>query len=173
MKNMTFPIVPCVALFIGLGMILLAEELGNGTVAVDRAIVRARPLGTAEICCQLKRDDPVQILERIEVPGTSSNLEGWLRIVLPEKATVWIKSDLLKTEDEQARVLKRVNGRAGPGLNWPSLCILSSNEQVTVRTNATDWVGIVPPKSASGWIAERLIRKDGSPSSSETKTENP
>lgn len=178
-KNSTHRIAGATLLAFGFSLLLVswsasrAADAETGVVIGDRVNVRARPLGTAEICCQLKKDDKVEILERREIQTATTNAEIWLRIVLPETATVWVKAELLEKADNQDVVLKRANGRAGPGLAWPSLCILSAKDVVSVRTNATEWVGIVPPRSASGWVAGRLVQKEGQTPSTPPESSTP
>lgn len=127
-----------------------------GTVKGDRVNVRARPNATAEICCQMNRGDAVSVLERRLAPGIGTNMEEWVRVVLPEKATVWVQSTFVREEGE---ITTKVNGRAGPGLNWPVLCLFAKGDHVTVRTNVVDWTGIVPPPTASAWIFGRYVEQ--------------
>ncbi|MDD2706407.1 MAG: hypothetical protein PHV34_00230 [Verrucomicrobiae bacterium] len=144
------------------GWWVLAEEIELGVMLGDRVNVRARPLGTAEICCQLRKDDLVEILERRSSTadgGGSTNAEEWVRIVLPEQAMVWIQTEFLTDVNGRQVTRKRVNGRAGPGLAWPPLCLLDKEEEVTVRTNAVEWAGVAPSRKASGWVAGRFVGK--------------
>ena len=133
---------------------LFAQDIQptKGTVIGSRVNVRGRPLATAEICCQLEQGDPVEILEKRLVQTVGTNTEEWLRIVLPEKAYVWLQSNLI---DEKKVITTRANGRAGPSLMWPVLCVLSKGESVSVQTNHLDWAGIKPPSHASAWISAR------------------
>jgi len=142
--------------FIG-ALMAVDEKTETGVVTGDRVNVRARPLGTAEICCQMRKGDAVEILERRQVEVIGTNTEEWVRIVLPEKANVWLQSDLV---DEKGMVKSRTNGRAGPGLRWPVLGVLPKGEMVSVRTNATDWVGVAPSRHVSAWVCGLYIRKE-------------
>ena len=144
-----------VGLALGGALMAADEKTEMGVVTGDRVNVRARALGTAEICCQLKKDDAVEILERQQIPTIGTNTEEWVRIKLPEQATVWLEAALI---DEKGVTKKRVNGRAGPGLRWPVLGVLPKGEMVVVRTNDTDWAGITPPRATSAWVSGHYIR---------------
>ena len=143
------------SLFFIMGIFLAhAGDDSVGVITGSRVNVRGRPLPTAELCCQLSKGDLVQILERKQVAVIGTNTEEWVRIVLPDKATVWLQSDLA---DEDGVVKKRAQGRAGPSLMWPVLCTLEKNQQVHVRTNEVNWIGIEPPPNASAWISGLLV----------------
>src|SRR5688572_20870407 len=96
------------------------ENIEMGVIKGDRVNVRGRPSPTGEICCQLNRGNGVEILERRRIQTIGTNTEEWVRIVLPEKANVWIQNSYL---DPQGQVNAKVNGRAGPSLMWPVLCV--------------------------------------------------
>ncbi len=138
------------------GVLLLAQDdqVEMGTVKGSRVNVRARPLGTAEICCQMNKGDSVEILEHRLVQTLGTNTEEWVRIVLPEKATVWVQSSFV---DQDGKVTSKLNGRAGPGLVWPVLCSFAKGDHVSTRTNELDWVGVVPPRTASAWISGHFV----------------
>ena len=140
-----------------LSLVLMAQDDSQemGVITGSRVNVRGRPLGTAEVCCQLKKGDEVKILERRLVQTTGTNTEEWVRIVLPEKAVVWLQTAFL-TED--GAVTSKVNGRAGPGLMWPVLCVFSKGYEVTLQTNHLEWTGVIPPPTASAWISGRYVR---------------
>jgi len=145
-------------LFSGLllcGLLVSAQETRTemGVITGDRVNVRGRPLATAELCCQLNKGDPVEILERRLVQTTGTNTEEWVRIVLPEKAHVWLQSSLV----EKGAVTTRANGRAGPSLMWPVLCVWSKGDMVNVQTNHLDWVGVTPSRNASAWVYGHYI----------------
>ena len=136
--------------------VILAEDqkVEMGTLKADRVNIRARPLPTAEICGQLRKGDSVEILEHRSIQITGTNAEEWVRIVLPDSVHVWIQSDLI---GENNVIAKKANGRAGPGLAWPVLCLFSKGDAVQVRTNAQNWAGVTPPRTASAWIGGRFI----------------
>jgi len=132
------------------GLFAEVEKPNLGVVTANRLNVRGRPLGTAEICCQLENNDKVEILERKNIPTIGNTTEEWVRIVLPEQATVWLQSNFI---GEGGVIQSKINGRAGPSLMWPVLCTLVKGDVVNVRTNHLDWSGIAPPRSASAWVA--------------------
>ena len=140
--------------------IVLAQNvpLEKGTITGDRVNVRGRPLGTAEICCKLDKGDPVEIFERRLIQITGSNTEEWVRIVLPEKANVWLQSRFI--DQSGAIVSNRVQGRAGPSLMWPVLCQFLKGDVVQARTNQLDWVGVKPPRDASAWVSGHYVASE-------------
>ncbi|MBI4024949.1 MAG: SH3 domain-containing protein [Verrucomicrobia bacterium] len=143
------------------------DPMEQGVVTGDRVNVRARALPTAEICCQLAKGDTVEILEHRLVQVIGTNTEEWVRIVLPNKAQVWFQSNLV---DTNGTMTARANGRAGPSLMWPVLCVLSKGDAVNIQTNHADWVGVAPPRSASAWMSGHYVRpaSEGGPSVSTT-----
>jgi len=138
---------------------LVAEQaaIEQGWITGDRVNVRGRPLPTAELCCQLEKGDPVEIIERRLVQIAGANTEEWVRIVLPQNATVWVQSGLVSNQLDQATITTRANGRAGPSLMWPVLCVYSKGDSVTIKTNHADWVGVVPTRNASAWVSGRYV----------------
>ncbi len=151
-----------VLFLIGIGLELMAQtnQVEIGILTGDRVHVRGRPLPTAEICCQMSKGDSAQILERRLVQTVGTNTEEWVRIVLPEKVNVWLQTDLVK---ENVVIKNKVNGRAGPSLMWPVLCVFSKGDPVNVRTNQLEWIGVAPPPHASAWISGRYIRSETTP----------
>lgn len=134
------------------------DHVEMGTVTANNVNVRARPIGTGEICCQLSKGESAEVLERRDTPAVgTTNAQEWVRITMPEKATVWLQSDLL---DSQGNLKAKANGRAGPSLMWPVVCTLTKGEGVNVRTNTLDWTGIVPPSNASAWIAGKFLKTE-------------
>jgi hypothetical protein len=141
----------------GIGISLFADSIEFGSITGSRVNVRGRPLDTAEICCQLSKGSLVEIVERRLVQTMGTNTEEWVRIILPEKALVWIQSSYV---DPENKVTTRVNGRAGPSLMWPVLCVFSPGDIVQPRTNNVDWIGISPPRSATAWVSGDYVARE-------------
>lgn len=153
MKHILFSIMIGLA-FIGI-LAAQSEQVEMGIIKGDRLNIRARPLGTAEICGQLHKGDHVEILERRLVQiAESTNTEEWIRITLPETCNVWVQSSYL---DKDHKAASKINGRAGPSLMWPVLGLFAKGDILQVRTNELDWVAVAPPRNASAWVAGRFV----------------
>ncbi len=152
MKRILFPFATILVLA-GL-LAAQSEKMEMGSIKGDRVNIRARPLGTAELCGQLRKGDQVEIVERRIVQTVGTNTEEWIRIVLPEICNIWVQSTYL---DADHKIITKVNGRAGPSLMWPVLGMFAKGDIVQVRTNELDWIGLAPPRNASAWVAGRFV----------------
>lgn len=133
-----------------------AQSIKPGTAVVtgNRVNVRGRPLGTAERCCQLDEGEKVTVLDSTFTPDGAGKSDEWVRVVMPEKATVWVRSSFV---GEGNVINAKVTGRAGSSLMWPIICNLNKGDKVNVRTNHLDWTGIVPPPTAWAFISSRFL----------------
>jgi uncharacterized protein YgiM (DUF1202 family) len=144
----------CICLFGGSLILAEGEKATTGIVTAGHLNIRGRPLNTAELCGQLEKGDMVQILERKMIPSIGNTSEEWVRIVLPEKSTVWVQSNFI---GEGGTIQHFTDGRAGPSPMWPVLCKFTKGDVVNVKTNHNEWSGIVPPPSASAWVSGLFV----------------
>jgi len=85
----------------------------------------------------------------------------WYKIRLPEGVLCWVYADLV---DEGGFVKRnRVNVRSGAALKYNVMCQLPRDEKISIVKTSPDgkWLGIVPPKDASGWVYKKFLRKKG------------
>lgn len=126
-----------------------AEEEGFpkiGFVKNDGANVRAGDNLNFEVLYKLKKHDPVKIVNK---------RYSWFEIMLPKKASMYIKNDYVDLEPEKAVGVvnaSRVNLRAGPGLRYSALGQVSEPETLDVISEKDDWYEIERPKGTTGWI---------------------
>ncbi|MBI3322788.1 MAG: SH3 domain-containing protein [Candidatus Omnitrophica bacterium] len=121
----------------------------RGLVTGDRVHVRAGPGLSYEILFSLDKRARVEVVAR----------EGdWYGVRLPEGTRLYVHRSLVEFTGEQGRVLKdRVQVRAGPGVTYSRLAVLSKGEVLRVASAEGDWVGIHPPESCRGWIHQGYV----------------
>src|SRR5689334_7712775 len=97
----------CACLF----ALAILSQAETGTVKVDKLNIRAQAKGNAETVVQLNKGDRVTIIDK-KTAAAEKDKKGtmWLKIALPAKATVWIKSEFVK---DGAINAEKVNIRSG------------------------------------------------------------
>ncbi len=132
---------------------IAAPETGRGTVKAGRCNVRARPSLNAEVVAQLRKGDPVDVLERRSVPERDKPMQ-WLRILLPATAKCFVNTKLLTDGVVNA---DNVYVRCGPGSNYRDLGKLPKDAKIEVVETKGEWTQIKPTPQCSGWIAAELV----------------
>ena len=131
------------------GICLSDEEKDFPKIAFvknDGANVRAGDNVNFEALCRLETGDPVKIIDK---------RYSWFKILLPQKAYLYIKDDYVDLASEKgigAVNAVRVNLRAGPGTKYSILGQVSRPDKVKVVLKKEGWCKIQPPKATAGWI---------------------
>ncbi len=151
---------------------LLAEE--TGVINQPRVNVRGQPSLVGEVITQLKKDEPVVILEEIKVAKPKAGEPAqWARIQMPPNTPVWVFASFLDPATKTVAVSK-LNLRAGPGENYSVVGRLEKGAAVKEIRTVEDWMEIETPAGAYGFIALDLITRTGSkgtaPESAPAKT---
>jgi uncharacterized protein YgiM (DUF1202 family) len=75
--------------------------------------------------------------------------QGWIGILAPQNAALWVYGDLIRKD----RVIApRMLVRAGPGIDYEGVGELKKGERVTVRGRQDDWLKIAPPDGVVLWL---------------------
>jgi len=131
------------------GICLSDEEKDFPKIAFvknDGANVRAGDNINFEALCKLETGDPVKIIDK---------RYSWFKILLPQKAYLYIKNDYVDLFLEKGIGTVnavRVNLRAGPGTKYSILGQASRPDKVKVVSKKEDWYKIQPPTGTAGWI---------------------
>jgi len=125
----------------------------TGVVTADRVNLRAQAKANAEVITQLAKGDRLTILDKKNVPYGSRTMT-WLKVALPEKATVWIKGEFVK---EGVVTGEKVNLRAGAGVNFSILGQTHKGEKLQILRTAGEWHEIRPLPGTFGWISSDYV----------------
>mgnify|MGYP003794115427 CR=1 FL=1 len=139
----------------------IGSEAGQVEVLGDRVNLRARPRAEAEVAGQVHTGT---ILE-------SRGEEGdWIQVAAPPDIGLWVIESYVK----DGRVVpRRLNVRAGAGINYPAVGMMNQGDPVTVRKKVGEWLEIAPPPSATLWISRTLVRERPAPAPAVAKTPPP
>ena len=141
----------CACLF----ALALLSHAETGTVKVDKLNIRAQAKGNAETVVQLNKGDRVTILDRKTSAGDKDKRSTtWLKIALPDKATVWIKSEFVK---DGVVTADKVNVRSGAGVNFSIVGLVHRGDKVQAVRTLADWSEIRPTASCFGWVSSEYI----------------
>jgi len=108
--------------------------------------IRAKPNTYCEVISQLHKNQEVQVI---------AETQEWVTIVLPKKATVWVRSENVA---DGAVIGDRVQGLSGPGDNFTPVCTMKNGEKVKVRETMANFTGIEAPENAIGFVSRQFVR---------------
>jgi hypothetical protein len=131
-----------VGLFAG-ALVMRAEQV---TVTAERVNIRSVPNLQGEKMGQVARGDVLS--------ATGERRDGWLEIVPPASAAVWIYGELVA---EGVVAASSVRVRSGPGVGYRAVGSLHKGDRVEAVGSKGDWIRIVPPSSSRAWIAEEYV----------------
>lgn len=129
----------------------------HGRINSDNINTRADATVNSSVVCALNKGYLVEVV---------SELYGWYKIRLPEKAPAYIRKDLLeciKTDDANnaclvARVSKNnVNIRFKPDESSVIVGKATKDELVNIRGWLGGWFGIEPTKKSFCWIHSKFV----------------
>ncbi|MDD5678089.1 MAG: SH3 domain-containing protein [Kiritimatiellae bacterium] len=123
-----------------------AAALTRVKVLKSNCNLRAKALVTSEVVGQVSEND-------ILMAKTMDN--EWVEVVAPTNINFWVLGDYVK--DGIINCSKKVNVRAGAGINFNIVGQLSQGEKVDVRGTHAEWVKIAPPPACSLWISRLLV----------------
>jgi hypothetical protein len=126
---------------------------GAADVKIETLLVRSRPAFAGNVLLNLKRGQPVTVLEQITLAKPELNEPtNWARIVLPTNAPVWVFARYVDTNEMKISG-SRVSVRSGADDIYDRLAVLEKGAPVTVVRRLSDWIQIQPPTNAFGWVA--------------------
>ncbi len=108
--------------------------------------LRAKPALSAEVVAQVSKPQTLTV---------KSVSEGWVEVRPPEHASLWVLGDYV--QNGVIHCERKVNIRAGAGINFNIVGQLANGEKVDVRGEHADWIKIAPTDTSSLWIARDMI----------------
>ena len=79
----------------------------------------------------------------------------WVEVVAPTNIDFWVMGDYLK--DGLVICRRKVNVRAGPGLNFSIVGQVRNGDKVEVRGSHMEWIKIAPSEGCSLWVSRPLV----------------
>ena len=123
-----------------------------GYIKTDTATVRAGDNANFEALCTLEKADKIKVMDK---------RYSWLKILLPQKAYLFIKKDYVDlTLDEKGIGIvnaTNVNLRAGPGTRYSILGQVSKPEKLYIASEENGRYKVFPPYGISGWLHESQV----------------
>ena len=143
---------------------------GPATVNVRSGSVNVRGQAklNSEVITRVTNGEQVTVIEEIHLKNTGpEEPSAWAKIVLPEKAHVWVHSSFI---DPVAKTVtpRKLNMRGGPGENYSILGTLSRGDTITEINTKGNWIEIEPPTNAYAFMAAQYLAQE--PEAPETPT---
>ncbi len=134
----------------GVALIGLAQDAALTRVKIlkNNCNLRAKALVTSEVVGQVSEND---------ILSAKMMNNEWVEVVPPTNVDLWVLGDYVK--DGAINCRKKVNVRAGAGINFNIVGQLSPGEKIEVRGTHAEWVKIAPPAACSLWIARPLVKE--------------
>ena len=144
--------------------------IGLGTITGSRVSARGRATIFSDLVFQFNENEPVTILEEINLASPKAGEpRKWYRVQMPHDTGAWVHGSFLeKTFNKTVNNVElafapvkatRLNVRGGPGENHPILARLSQG--TTVRLSGQrkgDWVEVFAPANASVFVASQFVK---------------
>jgi len=130
-------------------LLMLAQSALAGEMLVrvtaDRVNLRSKPSLETAVVGEVKQGDEL----RAKALG-----QEWVEIVPPASVDLWAYRDFVSGGVVQT---KKLNVRAGPGMNFKVVGTLVRGDVVKGRGDFGDWLKIAPPASCSVWISRKYV----------------
>jgi hypothetical protein len=127
------------------------------TVKIDSLIVRSKPDFSGDILTHLVKGEPVTVLEQITLAKPKLNEPAnWARIVLPANAAVWVFAKYINT-NSMTVTGTRVRVESRPDDLHDKVAFLEKGAPVQEVRRLPDWIQIVPPTNACGFVASEYL----------------
>lgn len=136
-----------------LSLIILAALAATGfagdtllmKVIADRVNLRARPTLSAEVVGQVQEGD---------ILVAKSFKEEWVEVLPDDAIDFWVHTDFVKAGEVTS---SKLNVRAGAGINYSVVGVLSRGDKVEVRDQFGEWLKIAPPYGSSLWVTSQFV----------------
>lgn len=137
----------------------------SGVVRSDRVNVRGKASLQGEVVTQLRKGEPVAILEEIPASTQAKKEAGapsaWLKIKMPANTPVWVNASHVDPATKTVTV-RRLNIRGGAGENFSVLGTLDKGAVLKEIRTVEDWMEVEAPTNTFGFVAADLVTRDGS-----------
>lgn len=112
----------------------------------DRVNMRAKPATHVEVLGQADFGDRFQAV---------AFTNEWVAFQTPKTFDVWVSKEYVK---EGVITAKRVNVRAGAGINYSVVGTVQRGERVTIRGDFNDWLKIEPTTNTQVWVSREFVK---------------
>lgn len=151
-------------------------SIGIGVVNGTRVSARGRATIFSSLVFQFNKDEPVNILEEINIAAPQAGEpRKWYRVQVPADAGLWVHSDFLEAAniltgvDAAGKPVKlnvsavratNLNVRGGAGEQFPILAKMPRGSQL-VLTGASKgkWMEVLAPQNASVYVAAQFVTR--------------
>jgi len=138
---------------------LTQAPLGAAETAVvkgDNVNVRGLPSLTGEVITQIKKGEPVVVLE--EIPVSKSKTEEptkWVKIQMPANTPVWVNATYVDTNNTV--IPPKLNLRAGPGENYSVVGRVEKGHVLKPIRTVESWIEVEGITNAYAFVAADLL----------------
>ncbi len=122
-----------------------AEKPSSARVVGDRVNLRAKPELTSEVIGQVMDGDSLAVLDV---------QDEWIRVVPPDSLEFWVHRDFV---DGDKVTTRKLNVRAGAGINYNVVGMLSRGDSIERRGTFGEWIKIAPVDQSSVWVSKSLV----------------
>jgi uncharacterized protein YgiM (DUF1202 family) len=137
--------------------VVMETPAAGKVVNLESLNVRSEPNFTSDILTHLHRGQMVLVFEQLTLSKPKPNEPtNWARIGLPTNAPVWVAAQYVDTNTMTVSA-RRVNVRGGPSDNYTIVCRLEKGAPVQEVARRPDWIQIVPPTNAFGYVAAEYL----------------
>jgi uncharacterized protein YgiM (DUF1202 family) len=129
----------------------------TATVKIDSLIVRTQPAFAGDIIAHALKGQSLTVLEQIALAKPKLNEPtNWARIILPTNAPAWVFAQYINT-NAMTVTARRINVRGGPSDSYGVVAQLERGATVNQIRRNEDWIQIVPPANAYGFVASDYL----------------
>jgi hypothetical protein len=147
-----------------------ARAAETATIRGANTLVRSLPTRFSPSIAKLQPGEVILLQEEVmlEKPTAGDELH-WLKITCPTNASAWVSALFVDTNLNTVSST-RLNVRAGPSENYPTIGRVPRGYAITNLGVKGDWIQIPPPADAFGFVAASLVNL---PQKAETETPLP
>jgi uncharacterized protein YgiM (DUF1202 family) len=149
---------------------------GPAVVAVGAGAVNVRAKAglSGEVVARMTNGEPVTVIEEITLKNSKAEEpSAWAKIVLPEKASAWVKSSYIDPANKTVTAKPTLNLRAGPGENYSVVGSLQFGDPVKEIETKGGWTKVETPGNAYAFMAAQYLKQEPIPETTTTITEPP
>jgi uncharacterized protein YgiM (DUF1202 family) len=139
----------------------------------SRVNVRGQAKLRSEIVTHMTNGEPVVVLEEITLARSAADEpSAWAKIILPEKARVWVNTFYIDLENMTVKA-KKLNVRSGPGENYSVVGSVQQGDALKDLSRRGAWMEIEPPGNAYAFMAAQYLKQEPVPETTVAVTEPP
>jgi uncharacterized protein YgiM (DUF1202 family) len=144
---------------------------GPAVVAANHVNVRARAGLKGEVVARMTNGEPVTVIEEVKLKHSGAEEPSvWAKIVLPQKASVWVFASFVDPTNKTV-IPKKLNLRGGPGENFGILGTLGHGDSVKEIETKGGWMKIEAATNAYAFMAAQYLTQEQTALVATTPTE--